>query len=305
MGIPGFYPWLKKIGYVPKQIRVNRQTDRLLVDAKLFMYNLLYGIAADAQNVPELIAQKLTYMFQGYQVTFCNDGNETISPLKQPTLEERKARRATANQNATILEQEIKEEEIKKEDKPEIDSNSVKDNSLKRPREEELQTPPTKKIKWEKLKRAAREITTQQSKEILSILEKNGFCCIQCSGEADEELVRLASQYTYVLSEDSDLLVRQGGIKNLLRGFQKFNLCYNASDILAQAKLNATQLQWMACVNGFDYFEGIKNIGMKRAYDFAKGCESEDMLLRRLRQSKYSIPPDFQDTLRGVMSVIA
>ncbi len=157
-----------------------------------------------------------------------------------------------------------------------------------------------KEAKLERLKRESRGLSTNSSKKILDILQKHGFKCIQCDGEADEDLARLANQYTYVVSEDSDLLIKN--VKNLLRGFGKTNQIYNIDDIISKTNITLKQLRYIACLSGCDYTDGIKNIGLNRAYQLIKEHKHINTLLDKCSK-QYHIPPDFKELVTQIMNL--
>jgi 5'-3' exonuclease len=170
------------------------------------------------------IANMIDNMFKSFpNVLLLNDGNKKISPMKCSTLLGRKRKREEAQQSADIQTEKLVE--AKTEEELKVIEESI-----------------------EKKARVARGVSFELSSEVLRILrEDRGYKTLQCEGEADAVLIQLSRFFTYVVSEDSDLLI--GGVNNLLRGIKTQNLLYSASDILKQ--LNAFNLQQFEIYTAF------------------------------------------------------
>ncbi len=264
MGVTGYFPYIKKCGYVPKRV-TPKASDSFVVDTKLFMYKKASGIASDDPDIALSIANTIDNMFKHFPNTLLlNDGNEEITPMKAATLQGRKRKREESQEIADAQSEKLKSE---------TDPETIK------LLEEDI----------EKRARVARGVSTDLSKEVLRILrEDRGYRTLQCKGEADPVLVQLAPFFTFVVSEDSDLLI--AGIENLLRGLGTANELYSATDILNQINVFHLQeskvvkkskkckpvfyetvlqshLHEAACLMGCDYTEGLKSVGLKTAVD--------------------------------------
>src|SRR5690348_2968030 len=106
MGVTGFYPWLKKIGYVPKNIQF-KPGDTFLMDAKAYMYRYQFCSSVTREEfVPSLtkaIIESLS-QFSPKNITFCNDGKD-VPCLKAKTLARREQARKSHATKLTKLEQ--------------------------------------------------------------------------------------------------------------------------------------------------------------------------------------------------------
>jgi 5'-3' exonuclease len=156
--------------------------------------------------------------------------------------------------------------------------------------------------KVEKLCRETRPISTEQTKQVLAILEKAGFTCVQAVAEADPVLAKMSPDFTFVLTEDSDMLGLYG-IENLLRQQQSDYYLYKTSEILQVLNLNLHQLQEMACLSGCDPTSGIYGVGMKTAYKFMREHGSLKAILRNL-PGKYVIPEGFESRCEEILQMI-
>lgn len=255
MGVPGFFAFLKKHGQNPISIRLKPE-DSLLVDAKVLMYRILHGISVEEPNLVFELAQQihtLTHVFQN--VMFVNDGQQH-NPLKSGTISRR---------------QEAKER-VKEATKRKWD-DFVNQNT-----EQALEA-------FEKSQRNERCISNALAREVLELLKiVHGRDYIQAPGEADVVLAQLAHSYTYLVTEDSDLLIR--GAPNVLRSFAYRNELYSAVDAQSALKINATQLKWLVCLSGCDYTRGLPGIGLVSALKIVQTCQTINDLLQTLQKSK-------------------
>ncbi len=272
MGVLGFYNWLKRKGYEPSTVALCAHNS-FLVDAKLIMYKKAAGIPQTCENVPQAICDSILHMFREFpNVTFVNDGNKTIPHLKAFTLEKRKEAENKRKRNYDELKSEIAIERAERldcisKDDTETKQTLITDHDVCCMREEEI---------LEKKGRMS-NVSTALSMEVLKLLGEK-YKTIQCDGEADVMLMKLASQFDYVVSEDSDLLVG-GGIRNLLRFMGSKNLLYSMPDILLKVeqsnrqfpqkykypKITLRKMQEMACLSGCDYSKGLNGMGLATA----------------------------------------
>lgn len=287
MGVIGFYPWLKKIGYVPKQVRVE-PTQRLLVDVKMFMYKYAFGITTQTDHLDEDIASAIIRAFRGYvNVTFVNDGQLAEDHMKSQALEVRAKQRARDTERAKRTRDELEEEETAFQ-------------QAKKQRIEEGEAVPVNTImsieeaeQLEKVKRAARGVKSNVSRSVLEILEKKGYNCIQCEDcEADTMLKQLFAPDTKVVSDDSDLIISGCDV---LRNFaQGQAVLYVAKDILSKARITQSQLQQMACLAGCDYMMGgLRGMGLLTAHKFMLKFKSLDQMLIGMNKEQRRKYPEF------------
>ena len=290
MGVNGFWAWLSKtVGYKPIRVLL-RKDDTFIVDAKLMMNKIAYGVDSDCENLALEVADRIALNFQRYKdVLFVNDGNTEIPGLKSPTLEKRA--KAKNQLQAKVQEQEVtlkrKSEELDAESAKKVKTNQETENLEENNTETKMQEIKELEKKMENTKRQARRITTEMSMEILSHLQQKGFKTLQCKGEADPILVQLSSKYTYLVSEDGDLII--GGANNLLRSFGKDNLCY--SNICKKVNFTQLQLKEMACMSGCDYTKGLERIGFPTAALMIRKYNNLETFLKSEEGSKHD--PNF------------
>ncbi len=291
MGIQGFYEWVQKTHkYEPIEVKL-QSSDSFVVDTKLLLYKKNALVSTSCENVAKELAEIVASSFAKFpNVLFVLDGIKKISPMKCSTIIKRKKRQATA---LLKVEEETEDLKIKRQKI----ANEVKSNEGEEREQKEKQLIledlafAIKEEGLEKKARYARGVSTAISMEVLKYLSEMGFKTLQCEGEADPILVDLASQFTYVISEDSDLLV--AGISNLLRFFGSKNLLYNANDILEKSKLTLLQLKQLACMSGCDYTSGLEGMGMKTADKLMQKHKNFENIMKHLDREKYSPCDDF------------
>lgn len=251
MGVTGFYQWLQKKKYVPKEIKI-LETDSLLVDTKLLIHKIAYNVDSSTNDLAQAIFDQIKEYFHIYKsVTFVNDGNITTSILKMKTrakrAESKKKREEKAIYQENLLTDFVKKRKLMDEDETISFHNDALENQIR--------------SSIEKCKRQKRDITTDLTVDILVKLKEYGYKTLQCSGEADGSLVKLASQYNYVISEDSDLLIC--GVNNMVRFFGTQNLLYyNVCEFLNRTP---SQLISIAALSGCDYTDGLFKVGPVKA----------------------------------------
>ena len=289
MGVRGLYAWLTKKKYIPKTIVVNVE-DSLLIDTKLLINKIAYGLCSNDDNICQDVVDKIDGYFKKYQeVVFVNDGSRDVSPMKSFELQKR-------NENKNKNLQKAKDQEIelqcvlkKRKREDETDKMAFENDRIET----------VIKMEIEKKKRQGRKITTSMSMRILLQLNERGYKTIQCEGEADAILIAMAKDFKYVVSEDGDLLV--GGVNNLLRFFGTKNLLY--SDVLTFLDLTTLQLKEMACLAGCDYTSGIKGIGLKNAENFIRKYGTAQNFLQSSASQKFAKPPDFDKTIKQIVHI--
>lgn len=290
MGITNFFGWLKKRGYLPRTVELKPE-DKLAVDAKLLMNKIMYSIPVDCEDMAEAIAEKIHSNFKIYKhVTFVNDGFE-VPVLKLPTLAKRQDGVVKAKQRAEIKEAELKDlVETRKTTEEDVFSQFVNDASQK-----SLQDDVDRK------QRQARKVNKLLAMKVLTLLEtKYNFQTVQCEGEADGVLAKMAADYTYVVTEDSDLIAY--GVNNLLRFFGTQNLLF--CDVLPFLKVSLREFQEMVTLAGCDYC-GIKDIGLRRAYDYIKSHKTVEHFLASKDAKKYEIPENFLEIVEQVIQIFS
>ncbi len=291
MGVEGFYKWVEAQGYVPTKVYPN-STDSFVVDTKALMYKKASSIPITCENYAKEIADKIAATFIKFpNVLFVNDGNKTIPQMKCVTLEKRRKTQANAQKKAEEGNHELDELKNKKQKRYEEATTPEEKELFEKTQLIEDLSFALKEEKVEKQARAARGVSTSTSMEVLHLLSEMGFKTLQCEGEADPVLVDMSTKYTYVISEDSDLLV--SGITNLLRFFGSKNLLYNSCDILEKAKLNAEQLKQMVCMSGCDYTSGLNQMGLKTADKLMRKYKNFDQIMKFLDVKKHSPCTDF------------
>ncbi len=299
MGVKGFFPWVKSLGYQP--IPVNLQsTDSFIVDAKLLMFKKASAVPINCSNVAQAIADKIINSFSKFEnVLFVNDGIDKIPTMKCSEVQKRKNQKIKNQDKANEEKEKLNVLKDKKRKRDEEETNLLtKEEQETRLIIEDLSFALKEEAVEQRL-RNARGVSTELSMEVLKLLKSHGFKTIQCDGEADPVLVELAPSFTYLVSEDSDFLV--SGATNLLRGFGLTNLLYNSNDILAMTPFNSIQLKQMACMSGCDYTEGLNRVQMPTADKLLRQYKNFDVLVEKLDYQKYSPCANFKETiLKGV-----
>jgi 5'-3' exonuclease len=299
MGVTGFYPWIKKLGYIPRTTVLPCDA-RLLVDSKIFMYKFSYGIDSQAEDFAQQIASRVQNLFRNFEnVTFVNDGDLPADHLKSKTSERRtQARKAIGEkaQSKKRLIAEIFEEEKWQQDKKTKEEEEQKETSLETSLEKATsltsQVSPEELEAVEKGLRASRGVKTQVSRDVLNLLQEK-HQCIQCEGEeADTYIRKHFSEYDFVLSEDSDLIISGVDVVRDFNGYSG-NL-YRCADILKVTKFTLKQIQEMACLSGCDYFDGLPGVGLNTAAKIINKWGSVDKIqFNKQEKAKYQIGENF------------
>ncbi|KAK8125931.1 uncharacterized protein PG998_001690 [Apiospora kogelbergensis] len=145
------------------------------------------------------------------------------------------------------------------------------------------------------------DITPEMARAVIEELKKVGVPYIVAPYEADPQLVYLEREgiINGILSEDSDLLVF--GAKRLITKLEQHGACIeiNRRDFGACREITLTgwsdeQFRHMAILNGCDYLEGIKALGLKSAYRMLRKHKTPEKVVKMLRfDGKYRIPSDY------------
>ncbi len=302
MGIDGFFEWVKKtVKYVPQPVQTNK-THTLIVDAKLAMCRAGYALPVFSE---EGVANCLVNTFRGYaKVVFVNDGYDPAElMLKKPTLDKRKADGEKAVARSCEKKQKLTEETLGwTKTKLDSDDATLVDNCISI---EEMQD-------LDQTLRNCRKISTEMSKRILSqiiLVADEKFEVIQCTGEADPVIVHLAGEYSFVISEDSDLLV-SGEVTNLIRNrdFPHQCLMYNSNDILQMAQVTAQQFKEMVCMSGCDYstnFTKLNGVGIKTAHKIILKYKSLENFVNKMTSTermKFQVADDYMERAAKVIA---
>ncbi len=308
MGVEGFYKWVERKGYEPTQV-ILHSSNSFVVDAKLIMYKKFAGIPSTCENIAEEIANGIFQMFRDFEnVVFVNDGVKTIPRLKKFTLAKRKVNNLKRKQEYEVVKTQIQDERNKRIKLVETETNQEKKENLI------VQDDVCFVAEEERLEKKARlargGVSTKLSMDVLEILGTK-YKTVQCNGEADAVLVKMAKDFDYVVSEDSDLLV--SGIDNLLRFMGSKNLVYSITDILHKAecfnvtkrskypnpKITLHKLQEMVCIAGCDYTQGLEDIGLARAeIHICKYGSVANMVKDKDFKLKFDLEPEFEDIVQ-------
>jgi 5'-3' exonuclease len=302
MGVRGFYKWLKDTKkYKPRTVKLS-DADSLLIDFKLMLNKIMSGVPSDAPDVANLCATKIDRHCRPFLVVvFVNDGDKHIPNLKSDTLSKRIESKRICAQKAHDEEEKlcefVRKRKIAALDVPDqVGDDSFIQSNFELDHEQHLME---KKV--ESRKRQARRITVDFAKEVLAILQTKGYITIQCEGEADHVLMLLAKGFTYVVSEDSDLLV--GGVDNLLRYFGTTNELY--SNIFSVLDITPQQLKILSAFAGCDYTTGLPGLGLKKAETYLKKYKSVRKFLASDDAAKFEGDPSFERIVKQVVHLFS
>jgi len=271
----GFISWLeKKHGYKPAHEYISTN-HTLLVDAKALMHTLAYALPSELAG-PELHQALATSMLQKLQhfkqVALVNDGKILPDhPKFQTTCKRRedRARREDAFKKRK-LEAEITQPDPfftlvqpTKEDEGSVPTAAVWPDDA-----------PGMKTMEENFERQARGLRDISRTDAAAVCElvfnqqdpaRQSIRYIQViEGESDQQMMVMADEFDYVVSNDMDILV--GGAKKLLYHFCAPNQCvFSITNVLRAVRVSHQQLREIVALSGNDWGDGIYGMGLVNA----------------------------------------
>ena len=286
MGLTGFYQLLKKQGYVPSDVCLEKlRGTTIALDGDFVLYVALHGythgITVTAIELARHISKWLDLAKQaGIQTIFVTTGG--------PTPQEKSF--------CNILRKRKRDRQKERIDELEMRLTSLVDDIG-----EEI----CLRDKICRLRDSNRCISSIMSKDVVEILLCQGFNCIRAKSEADFMLVMLSEQKRcdYVATDDADIIV--SGAEHVLRGFIQMLTGSNAvgrvfcrSEIMVCLKLTSDSLLELGTLLSCDYQPAIKNVGPVTAFNMMKKYGSVDKFLQsdvfdeqtKSKKRKYVLP---------------
>lgn len=299
MGPRRFFPWISDNGCKPTYPYVSAH-DQFVVDFKGELYRLAWSIPANDPDFRQTLATLILERYKPFAfVMFVNDGNKMDE--SHPKFEEVCKRKNTKLQQRENVKR--KKEELEQTEHPFFEFTDMVTNQPETPCESDVAFKKRERGCLENLERAARGVSFEDTVEVgkLVIEQQSGnMCFLQCEQEADQQLILLASQFTYVVSNDADILV--GGANNFLRdAFTPKQACWSATDICKQLRVNLTQLQEITSLSGNDYTSGIHGLGLIEALPLIQKYGNTASMLKNWtpfeHKKKYKIPSNILERI--------
>lgn len=310
MGPRKFFPWIVANGYQPTYPFVSTRS-QLLVDFKGELYRLAWGIPSEDPAFHQTLATLVLHRYKPFAfVLFVNDGDRMDKD--HPKFNEVCKRRETKKkQRVTIEQRERDEAAAVSSSQPFFQFMDPTGTTVQVPSETKdddvasCASPKKKSTPLENLKRAARGVSYEDTLEVARLVseQQSGNMCIhQCEEEADRDLILLADQFDYVVSNDADILV--GGANNFLReAFSPKQALYSSKLICEQLKVTLRQLQEITSLSGNDYTNGIYNMGLESAHNLIRKYGDVDTMLRKwTAPSHMKVPENIRELLANSVS---
>ncbi|CAI8618745.1 unnamed protein product [Vicia faba] len=151
------------------------------------------------------------------------------------------------------------------------------------------------------------DISPLIARELIQVLKQENVQYIVAPYEADAQMTFLAisKQVDAVITEDSDLI--PFGCPRIIFKMDKFGqgVQFQYSMLQKNKELsfegfNRQMLLEMCILSGCDYLPSLPGMGLKKAHASIKKFKSYDKVLKHLRYSGISIPPNYEELFRPI-----
>jgi len=250
MGLTGFYPLLKKKGYLPGEVTLSELRGKTVaIDGDFLLYKALLGHTTGEGVPPTEIALPILRWLRlaaraGVRTIFVTTGGP---PPKEKLLHcaiGRKRKRERQEERIHAMEKVLTTQ------RPSLGVEiQLRDRIVR-------------------LRNGIRRIEASCTVQVVNILQSQGFECRQAKSEADFLLVLLSEEGSceFVATEDADILV--SGAVTILRGFVGLlveavavSTLYRRTDILECLGLTSDELVQLGILMACDYQPPIQNLG--------------------------------------------
>ncbi|CAK8578633.1 unnamed protein product [Lathyrus sativus] len=149
------------------------------------------------------------------------------------------------------------------------------------------------------------DISPAIARELIQVLKQENVQFIVAPYEADAQMTFLAisKQVDAVITEDSDLI--PFGCPRIIFKMDKFGQAVQFQYSMLQKNkelsfegFNRQMLLEMCILSGCDYLPSLPGMGLKKAHASMKKFKSYDRVLKHLRYSGISVPPNYDDSFR-------